>query len=95
MKFFLKDINKDIILTATVTTPRVKLSIMMLSFTLEFLRLCFPAASFYILMYISGGVIGKTRGSFCSCHKMIVHGSKVISVWVLLSWCYCTTMSPT
>ena len=26
----------------------------------------------------------------CQCHKMIVHGSKVNSVWASLSWCDCT-----
>ena len=73
------------LLTATVTTPRVKMSILTLSFTLEFLGPHVPTTSFYILLYISGGVIGMGRGSFRDCHKMIVHGSKIISDWVSLS----------
>ena len=68
-----------------VTTQRVKLSIVTLSFTLDFLRPYVPTASFNILMYIFAGIIGTGRGSFHSCHKMVVNGSKVISVWVSLS----------
>ena len=48
-KLFLKDINKNIV-TVTVTTEKVKLSIMMLSFTLEILCLYVPTGSFHILM---------------------------------------------
>ena len=70
------------LLTATVTTPRVKISILTLGFTLEFLGPYVPTTSFYILLFISGGVIG---GSFRGCHKMIVHVSKIISDWVSLS----------
>ena len=73
------------LLTATVTTPRVKISILTLSFTLEFLGPYVPTTSFYILLHISDGVIGMGRGSFRGCHKMIVHGSKIISDWVSLS----------
>ena len=58
---------------------------MTLSFTLDILRPYVPTENFYMLMYISDGVIGTGRGSFRSCQKMIVHGSKVISVWVSVS----------
>ena len=49
---------------------------MMLSFTQEFLHPYVPTASFNIWMYTSSDVIGTVRGSFRSCQKMIVHGSK-------------------
>ena len=85
MRSYFSKILTWTLLTATVKTPRIELSILTLSFTLEFLRPYVPTASFYILMYISGGVIGMGRSSFRGCHKMTVHGSKVISVWVSLS----------
>ena len=63
---------------------------MTLSFTLEFLRPYVPTANFYILMYISGGVIERVEAAFAAVKKRLfmvvklsVFGFHWVSVIVL------------
>ena len=69
--------------TEKVQTGQVKLSVLALSFTLQFLNPLVSNVSFYILIQMSGGNYGTGRGSFCFLRMPVL---KQLAMTVSWNW---------